>query len=273
MKLTVSQLSARYGSNTVLRDIEFAVDAGEVIALVGANGAGKSTLLSTIAGLHRTAGGSVQLDSREILGLSASRIAAEGLALVLEGRHLFGELSVYENLVMGTHGCGYSATQRAEQIDAVLEMFPILREFAPRRAGLLSGGQQQMLAIGRALVRQPKVLLLDEPSLGLAPLLVTQILDKVRDLAEQGVAIVLSEQNAAAALRIASQGLVLDNGRIVRSDTASALLADEEINSHYLGSVTSPGDRSGDHAAGVELPAGVRRRALFAESSSGSERA
>lgn len=265
MRLSIAGLSARYGSNTVLRDVELTVESGEVLALVGANGAGKSTLLTTVAGLHRSASGSIKLDERELLGMTAARIAESGLALVLEGRHLFGELSVVENLVMGTNGRGYSTAQRNEQIESVFAMFPILREFANRRAGLLSGGQQQMLAIGRALVRQPEVLLLDEPSLGLAPLLVTQILDTVRGLADRGVAVVLSEQNASAALRIASHGLVLDNGRIVRSDTAAALLADEEISSHYLGSGAPVEGGEQSTPVGVELPASIRRRALFPE--------
>jgi branched-chain amino acid transport system ATP-binding protein len=265
VRLTVAGLSARYGGNTVLRDIDLKVQSGEVLALIGANGAGKSTLLTTIAGLHRQAAGSVRLDDRELLGVPAARIAGSGLALVLEGRHLFGELTVVENLAMGMNGRGYSAAQRAEQVDCVFAMFPILQEFSRRRAGLLSGGQQQMLAIGRALVRQPQVLLLDEPSLGLAPLLVTQILDTVRGLADGGVAVVLSEQNAAAALRVASHGLVIDNGRIVRSDTSAALLADEEISRHYLGagdSEQNTPEGSDPGTAPAELPASLRRRSL-----------
>lgn len=265
MTLIVEQLSARYGSATVLRDVGFEVQPGEVLALIGANGAGKSTLLHSIAGLHSAATGSVTLNGQSILGKPAHHIARLGLALVLEGRYLFGELSVLENLTMGMHGLRYSATMSKERVSEVFEMFPILSEFSGRRAGLLSGGQQQMLAIGRALVRQPKVLLLDEPSLGLAPLLVRQILDTVRVLAESGVAVVLSEQNAAAALRVSNIGIILDNGRVARVDKADVLLQDEHVSQHYLGGVgVGVGAGAADRTAIAELPDELRVRSLSA---------
>jgi branched-chain amino acid transport system ATP-binding protein len=258
--LHVEQLSARYGSNTVLRDVDLDVRSGQVLALIGANGVGKSTLLNSIAGLHRTAGGSVTLDGQPILGKAAHRIAALGLVLVPEGRHLFGELTVLENLTMGMHGLGYSRAAAQEQTESVFAKFPILAEFSARRAGLLSGGQQQMLAIGRALVRRPKVLLLDEPSLGLAPLLVQQILETVRTLASGDVAVILAEQNAAAALRVADRGAVLDSGRVVRVDDAAVLLEDELVSQHYLGGVASGAEPTGVSLG--ELPPVLRERSL-----------
>ncbi len=261
MTLVVEALHARYGSTTVLRDVSLEVAPGQVLALIGANGVGKSTLLNSIAGLHRAATGRVLLDDRAILGKPAHHIAGLGLGLVPEGRHLFAELTVLENLTMGMHGLKYSTTVAEERVASVFTMFPILAEFSGRRAGLLSGGQQQMLAVGRALVRQPTVLLLDEPSLGLAPLLVQQILDTVRVLAEGGVAVVLSEQNAAAALRVADVGIVLDNGQIARVDKAEVLLQDEDVSQHYLGGAGSvPRER----ASTPELPDELRRRVLLA---------
>lgn len=260
MTLVVERLNARYGSNTVLRNVDLEVHPGQVLALIGANGAGKSTLLHSIAGLHHAATGSVTFNGQSILGKPPHYIAGLGMALVLEGRHLFGELTVLENLAMGMHGLRYSTATAKERVSSVFEMFPILSEFSGRRAGLLSGGQQQMLAIGRALVRQPKVLLLDEPSLGLAPLLVRQILDTVQVLAESGVAVVLSEQNAAAALRVADIGIILDNGRVARVDKADVLLNDEQVSQHYLG---GSGDGPQGRTSFAELPDGLRHRTLL----------
>lgn len=259
MTLVVKELNARYGSVTVLRDVGLEVGAGQVVALVGANGVGKSTMLKSIAGLHRSATGSVLLEGKQILGQPPHRIASLGLGLVPEGRHLFGELSVMENLRMGLHGLGCSANEARSRVQEVFELFPVLRDFSERHAGLLSGGQQQMLAIGRALVRKPKVLLLDEPSLGLAPLLVHQILDTVKALATQGVAVLLSEQNATAALRVADIGVVMENGRVARVDAASDLLADEEVSRHYLGTV---GPAAATGSSIPSLPERLRQRIL-----------
>jgi branched-chain amino acid transport system ATP-binding protein len=258
MTLTIQHLSARYGRTTVLREIDLELNRGSVLALIGANGMGKSTLLRSVAGLHRSVTGSVTLDDAELLGQPAHRIATLGLGLVPEGRHLFPELTVQENLQIGLHGLGCSAVEGKNRITDVLEQFPILGEFSGRPAGALSGGQQQMLAIGRALVRKPTVLLLDEPSLGLAPLLVAQILQTARTLAEQGVAVLLAEQNAAAALRVAHTGAVMENGRLTRLAPARELLEDEDVSRHYLGGGTVPADV----ATPRELPHELRRAAL-----------
>jgi branched-chain amino acid transport system ATP-binding protein len=259
MTLLVENLNARYGASTVLRDAHLRVQPGEVLALIGANGVGKSTLLNTIAGLHRTASGTVTLDGQPVLGKSPHHIARLGITLVPEGHRLFADLSVSENLQMGMHGLGCSPASARERVDSVFEMFPILADFSSRRAGLLSGGQQQMLAIGRALVRKPKVLLFDEPSLGLAPLLLKQILETIGTLAESEVAIVLAEQNAAAALRVANLGVVLENGRVARTDKAEVLLEDEHVSQHYLGGIRTDAE---DRAAPPELPDELRSRTL-----------
>lgn len=260
MTLRITRLSARYGRTTVLRDVDLELGPGSVLALIGANGMGKSTLLRSVAGLHRSASGSVTLDCTEILGRPAHRIAALGLGLVPEGRHLFPELTVQENLQMGLHGQACHAAEAKDRIASVLEQFPILGDFSQRTAGALSGGQQQMLAIGRALVRNPAVLLLDEPSLGLAPQLIAQILQTARTLADKGVAVLLAEQNAAAALRVADTGAVMENGRITRLAPAQELLEDEDVSRHYLGGGT-PSDRS-PAALPRELPEELRTATL-----------
>jgi branched-chain amino acid transport system ATP-binding protein len=259
MKLAVRDLTVRYGGSTVLRGVGIELNSGQVTAMIGANGAGKSTLLRSIAGLHRQVTGSVTLDGRELLGRPAHRIAREGLALVPEGRHLFTDLSVRENLTLGLNGLPCSAREGRSRIEEVYTMFPILAEFAGRPAGALSGGQQQMLAIGRSLVRRPDVLLLDEPSLGLAPLLVRQILSVARVRADDGVAVLLAEQNAAAALRIADIGAIMENGSLTRIDTARALLDDDHVSRHYLG---AGGDTDGPTGPIGTLPDVLRATTL-----------
>ncbi|HZE34826.1 MAG TPA: ABC transporter ATP-binding protein [Actinoallomurus sp.] len=245
MSLTVRGLTARYGGSAVVRGVSIELNPGQVTAMIGANGVGKSTLLRSIAGLHRQASGSVTLDGRELLGRPAHRIARDGLALVPEGRHLFTDLTVRENLTMGLNGLSCPAREAQNRIEEVFTMFPILAEFAGRPAGALSGGQQQMLAIGRSLVRRPRVLLLDEPSLGLAPLLVQQILSVARARADDGVAVLLAEQNAAAALRVADTGAIMENGVLTRVDDAAALLADDDVSRHYLGAGGEIGQPTG----------------------------
>jgi branched-chain amino acid transport system ATP-binding protein len=245
---------------TALRKVSLTVTQGTVIALIGANGVGKSTLLNSIVGLHTRTSGSVNLEGKPIRGKSAHEIARMGIGLVPEGRHLFPELTVSDNLRMGTHGLKVSNRETGSREDEVFELFPILGDFSNRLAGLLSGGQQQMLAIGRALVRHPRVLLLDEPSLGLAPLLVQQILQTVRALADRGVGILLAEQNAAAALRIADVGVVMENGRVTINQPAAELLADEDVSRHYLG-VGGP-HSTGHESSATELPVALRRSEL-----------
>jgi branched-chain amino acid transport system ATP-binding protein len=250
--IEIEDLHAAYGATRALRGVSGVVGAGEVVTLIGANGAGKSTLLRCIAGLHRPSAGRVRVDGADVTGKPAHRVARLGLCLVAEGRQLFTELTVAENLRMGRHGL---AGPSARQLGVVHELFPILAEFAARPAGALSGGQQQMLAIGRALMRQPRILLLDEPSLGLAPKLVTQILAAVRTLSETGMTILLAEQNATSALRIADRGIVLANGLITQHGPAGDLLADEDVGRHYLG-VAAQGERGADTRM---LPPGLDR--------------
>ncbi|MCW2946723.1 MAG: livF [Actinoallomurus sp.] len=234
--LTVRALEARYGRIRAVRDAGLEAAEGEIVALIGANGAGKTTLLRCLAGLHRPSAGSIRIDGQEVAGVAAHKMTSYGLALVPEGRQLFGDLTVAENLRMGMYGTGIrSAAGVNERMEGIYEMFPVLRDFSGHRAGLMSGGQQQMLAIGRALIRRPRILLFDEPSLGLAPRIVTQILRSVQSLAATGVTVLLSEQNATAALRIADRGVVMENGRITRTAPAAELLADDDVSHHYLG--------------------------------------
>lgn len=254
MTLAVTGLHATHGATKALRDVSIQVDPGQVLALVGANGAGKTTLLQCIAGLHRPERGRIVLGDADLSVLPAHAVVQHGLCLVPAGRQVFSDLTVTENLRVGLHGLRLSGAAATNRIDKAHELFPDLRALADRKAGLLSGGQQQMLAVGRALMRAPKVLLLDEPSLGLAPMLVTQILRTVAALAEDGVAVLLAEQNAAAALQVADQGVVLENGQVTRSDTASALLADEDVSRHYLGTVD---ERSEGERSVRELPSGL----------------
>lgn len=259
MTLSITGLHAGHGATRALRDVSLHVEAGQVLALVGANGAGKTTLMHCIAGLHRPGSGSISLSGNEISGLAAHLVARRGLCLVPAGRQLFADLSVADNLRVGLHGLKLPGAVETARITRVHELFPILGEFADRQAGLLSGGQQQMLAIGRALVREPKVLLLDEPSLGLAPMLVTQILQTVARLAADGVAILLAEQNAAAALQVADHGAVLENGCVTRADRAAALLADEDVSRHYLGNVGTQDETTDPPVR--RLPSGLDRLA------------
>jgi branched-chain amino acid transport system ATP-binding protein len=263
MSLQIDDLEVRYGVVRALRGISLTAQPGRVTALIGANGAGKTSLLRTVAGLYRPAAGRVRLDGTDITAVPPDKLAAAGVALVPEGRQLFDDLTVAENLRMGLYGTGARGADAAERTAKVCAVFPALDDIMDRRAGLLSGGQQQMVAIARALVRRPRLLLLDEPSLGLAPRLVAEILATVRRLADDGVTVLLAEQNAVAALRVSHQGVVLQNGRIVAADDAAALLADEEISRHYLGTFTEPGTTEALDAPAVELPESLRRTTLL----------
>jgi len=237
MMLELRSLQAGYGAATVLRDITLHVDAGETIALVGANGAGKSTLLKTISGLVRATGGEMLFAGAPLAAIVPARRIAAGIAHVPEGREVFGGLSVGDNLRLGAYA--QRRTVDAAEIDRrladVLERFPALRPRLGDHAADLSGGQQQMLAIGRGLMARPKLLLLDEPSLGLSPALVTDIFRVIADMRDLGMSILIAEQNARMTLAIADRGYVLENGRVVTTDTGANLLHAPDIIERYLG--------------------------------------
>ncbi|WP_375489763.1 ABC transporter ATP-binding protein [uncultured Jatrophihabitans sp.] len=230
--LDVDDIEVRYGAIAALKGISFTVGRGEVVALLGANGAGKTTTQKTVSGMMRPARGSITLGGRRIDGIPAHDLIRLGVCHVPEGRHVFPRMTVAENLEMGAFR--FKSVDRKD-IDRVLEMFPRLRERYKQPAGTLSGGEQQMLAIGRALMGKPELLLLDEPSMGLAPLIVAQIFDIVREINELGVTVLLVEQNAAQALSLADRGYVLETGEIVLQGTGPELLADDRVRAAYLG--------------------------------------
>ena len=232
--LTVERLEAGYGDLRVLRGVDLEVHEGEVVSVVGANGAGKTTLLNTIAGTVPAMAGRVILDGEEISGRPAHSIVARGLALVPEGRRLFPFLTVRENLRLGAYHT--AARQRHDEtLQEVLALFPILAERRDQLAGSLSGGEQQMCALGRGLMSRPKVLMLDEPSLGLAPIIVEQVFALIPTLVERGVTVLLVEQNVAEALELSTRANVLEQGRITLSGTGTEFLKDERLRAAYLG--------------------------------------
>ncbi|MBR0683217.1 ABC transporter ATP-binding protein [Roseomonas eburnea] len=231
--LSVDTVSTAYGAVQALRDVSIEVAQGEIVTLVGANGAGKSTLLMTICGDPRARAGRVAFEGRDITALPTHEIMRLGLAQVPEGRRVFPRMTVMENLLMGAQVAGHDPAPLLAQVFA---LFPRLKEREAQRGGTLSGGEQQMLAIGRALMSKPRLLLLDEPSLGLAPLIVRQIFAAIRDLNErEGLTVLLVEQNAYQALRLAHRGYVLVNGRITLRGTGRELLAMPEVRDAYLG--------------------------------------
>ena len=231
--LNVENMNVYYGAIHAIKGISFHVDQGEVVTLIGANGAGKSTTLQTVSGLLRSRTGSIQFCGENISNVPSHKIVEKGLAQVPEGRRIFLQMSVEENLEMGAY------TQSAAGVDADLEkvyaQFPRLKERRRQIAGTLSGGEQQMLAIGRALMSHPKLLMLDEPSMGLAPILVEQIFDIIRELHKAGTTILLVEQNAQAALSVADRGYVLETGKVVTTGTGHELLESPAIKKAYLG--------------------------------------
>ena len=231
--LATVRLTAGYGAAPVLENVNIEVRPGEMVALIGANGAGKSTCMRAISGLLRPVDGAIVLDNEAIAQLDTHRIARRGLALVPEGRQVFPELAVIDNLMLGAHTRKHA--DRDAEIAALLERFPRLRERRGSRAGLLSGGEQQMLAIARGLMAKPRILLLDEPSLGLAPAMINELFDILAGLRDEGVTILLVDQMAALALTVADRGYVLESGRIVRSDSATELCDDPELEAAYLG--------------------------------------
>jgi branched-chain amino acid transport system ATP-binding protein len=232
MLLSIDGLDVFYGRIQALRGVTLSVDEGEIVTLLGANGAGKTTTLRTISGLHGPAAGSVTFDGYRIDGLRAHEIVSMGLSHVPEGRRVFPRMTVLENLRMGAYQRRGSISA---DLDRVFELFPVLKERRTQDGGTLSGGEQQMLAIGRALMGHPRLLLLDEPSMGLAPLVVAKIFEILAEINAQGTTILLVEQNAAQALRLAGRGYVLETGSISLSDRADALLADDRVRSAYLG--------------------------------------
>jgi branched-chain amino acid transport system ATP-binding protein len=233
--LELDNVHAYYGHVHALKGVSLTVGQGEIVALIGANGAGKSTTLRAVSGLLRPRQGDIKIGGKSILGLPAHQVVYMGVSHSPEGRKIFPTLTVNENLNMGAYALGGAKAKIEEHRDKVFELFPRLRERRSQLAGTLSGGEQQMLAIGRALMIDPKLLLLDEPSLGLAPLLVKTIFDTVREINKTGMSILLVEQNARAALRLATAGYVLETGSIVLSGPASSLLADARVRKAYLG--------------------------------------
>lgn len=231
--LKITDLSASYGSIAVLRRVTFRVAEGEIVALIGANGAGKSTLLRTLSGVHRASEGEILFDGIPIQGLPPDRIVRLGLVQVPEARQLFPNLTVLENLELGgyIHGKRYVAAH----LGGMFELFPILDQRRRQRAGTLSGGEQQMLSIARALMAAPRLLVLDEPSMGLAPLIVEEIYSTIETLRHAGTTILLVEQNAMGALAVADRAYVLETGRVVLSGTATDLLEHDDVQRAYLG--------------------------------------
>jgi len=230
--LSVDGVEVKYGAVTALHDVSLAVSTGEVVTLLGANGAGKTTTLRTISGLLSPAVGQVTYEGEALTGLPAHSIVALGIGHVPEGRHIFGRMTVTENLEMGAY---LQKRGAPSELDRVLTLFPRLAERRTQLGATLSGGEQQMLAIGRALMGRPKLLLLDEPSMGLSPLMVQTIFEVISMISAEGVTVLLVEQNAVQALSLASRGYVMETGRIVMADAAKTLLADDRVRQAYLG--------------------------------------
>jgi branched-chain amino acid transport system ATP-binding protein len=236
LMLEIRDVEAHYGDVQALWGVTLQIRRGEIVALIGANGAGKTTLMRTIAGLHRPTTGGVFLDGTPLHTLPPHKIVERGVVLVPEGRHIFTGMRVLENLEMGAYA-PTARKQREGTLRRVYEIFPMLAERKTSLAATLSGGQQQMLAIGRALMGLPRLLLLDEPSLGLAPIVVQEIFGIIRDINRQGVTVVLVEQNARAALRLASRAYVMEQGRVAGEGSGSEMMTDEGVRRAYLGDV------------------------------------
>jgi branched-chain amino acid transport system ATP-binding protein len=231
--LRIEDVRSGYGDLEILHGIDLEVNEGEVVALIGANGAGKTTTLKTISGVVRATSGSITFEDQPIHTWQPRQIVAEGLVQVPEGRKLFPDLSARENLQLGSYRRGRAEVETT--MEEVFELFPRLKERSGQTAGTLSGGEQQMLAVGRALMAKPRLLMLDEPSLGLAPMLVADIFDVVRDIGARGVTVMLVEQNAVHALQLSDRGYVLENGNVVLEGTGEELLGDDRVRSAYLG--------------------------------------
>ncbi len=246
-------MTAAYGAAIAVSDVTVSLQAGECAALVGANGAGKSTLLKAVAGLLRPRDGRVVLSGTDVTGWPAHAVARSGLSLVPEGRQLFTRLTVRENLELGAFPRDRSPSYRRRRLDAVCDIFPALAQRLDARAGDLSGGQQQMVAIGRALMSEPQVLLMDEPSLGLAPAICEVVFDSIRSLKASGIAILIVEQNARLAFDVAARGYVMDKGRVVQEGPAQELASDITLQERYLGIRLEAGDETGGKESRIRL--------------------
>jgi branched-chain amino acid transport system ATP-binding protein len=240
--LELKEVHVHYGGIEAVKGIDLNVEEGEIVTMIGANGAGKTTTLKTISGLKRPTTGTITFAGQRIDGMPAHRIVGMGIGHAPEGRRIFGRMSVLENLQMGLYGAnkdggGRDSRRKAEKeaLERVFALFPILKERSGQLGGTLSGGQQQMLAIGRALMTRPALLMLDEPSMGLAPMLVEQIFEIIRDINEQGTTILLIEQNAHMALNSAQRGYVIESGSIVLVDSSQNLLGNDNVRKAYLG--------------------------------------
>jgi branched-chain amino acid transport system ATP-binding protein len=234
--LELNKIDAFYGKIQALRGVSMRVNAGKIVSLLGANGAGKTTTVRTIVGLNRSADNDIRFDGKPIGKVPPHEIVRLGIAMVPERREVFSDMTVIDNLAMGAYSRPSSA-EVLRDIEAIYGLFPVLAERRKQRAGALSGGQQQMLAIGRALMSRPRLLLLDEPTLGLAPLIVKQIFDTLRKLNEEGMTIVLIEQNANQALKLSEYAYILENGRIVLEGQSSVLRSDPTVEQSYLGAI------------------------------------
>ncbi len=237
MMLSVKQLKVAYGAIAAVKGIDFEVRKGELVALIGSNGAGKTTTMKAITGLLPAQSGSIEFAGQSIVGKAAWDIASSGMAMVPEGRGVFARMTILENLYMGAYALQSASTKASEQegIDRAFATFPRLKERKDQLAGTLSGGEQQMLAMARALMSRPNMLLLDEPSMGLSPIMVEKIFDVVRDISQQGVTVLLVEQNAKVALQMADRAYVMESGLISASGDAKELLHDPRVRAAYLG--------------------------------------
>ncbi|MDY6948929.1 MAG: ABC transporter ATP-binding protein [Pseudorhizobium pelagicum] len=232
--LRLDNIHAGYGPTTILHDISLSVEAGEVVTIVGANGAGKTTTLRTIAGLIRPTGGTISFEGEDVTRLSSHEMVDRGITLIPEGRQLFPDMTVRENLLMGAYR--KAARQHKDAtLEEVLSLFPRVRERLSQIAGSLSGGEQQMVAIARGMMARPKLLMFDEPSLGLAPIIVAQVFEVIETIVKTGATVLIVEQNVFHTLKAADRGYVLENGEIVLSDTAEALLHNDHVRQAYLG--------------------------------------
>src|ERR1700761_1998113 len=251
--LRLENISAGYGAVSALRNVDMVVDAGEVVALIGSNGAGKSTALRTISGLVRPSTGKIEFNGETISGLSPEQIVERGIIHVPEGRHVFPRLSVHQNLTVGAHSPRAHAGKK-ETRERVFELFPRLYERRRQLAGSLSGGEQQMLAFGRAMMAQPVLMMLDEPSLGLAPVIVEEIAKGIDYFRDSGVTVLLVEQNAELALTLATRGYVIETGSIVLADSSDSLLENPKVWASYLGEQEWEFDMAGDDPAQTANP-------------------